>query len=165
MNYLTDNEIHKICKEYSIENYIINGDGSIDVDGNVNLFNKVLTKLPLKFNHVSGFFYCCFNKLTTLEGSPKLVGGVFDCCFNKLTTLEGSPKLVGGVFDCSYNNLTTLEGCPQSLGGDFYCNCNQIYHQLGKIDYKSYIKQLNRDKILNELLNNNTEIKPMTKPK
>jgi hypothetical protein len=144
MNYLTDNEIHKICKEYSIENYIINGDGSIDVDGNVNLFNKVLTKLPLKFNHVSGFFYCCFNKLTTLEGSP---------------------KLVGGVFDCSYNNLTTLEGCPQSLGGDFYCNCNQIYHQLGKIDYKSYIKQLNRDKILNELLNNNTEIKPMTKPK
>jgi len=25
-------EIHKICKEYGIENYTINGDGSIDVE-------------------------------------------------------------------------------------------------------------------------------------
>ena len=132
MNYLKDKEIHNICEKYGIKNYTINLDGSIDVDGNVNLQNKGLTKIPLKFNHVSGNF---------------------NCSYNKLTTLDGSPERVGGSFYCNYNNLTTLEGGPQSVGGDFYYNVNPIYYKLGKIDYKSYIKQLNRDKILNELLN------------
>ena len=131
MNYSVDN-IHKICKEYGIENYTINPDGSIDVDGDVNLYNEWLDELPVKFNHVSGNFYCGDNNLTTLEGSP---------------------KSVGGNFGCSWNNLTTLEGSPKSVGGDFFCRFNPIYYQLGDIDYKSYIKQLNRDKILNELLN------------
>jgi len=171
MNY---SKIHKICKEYGITDYTINGDGSIDVDGNVDLPWIELTKLPLKFNNVSGAFLCNGNKLTTLEGCPKSVGGNFNCSFNKLTTLEGSPqsiggnfycsrnklttlkggsKSVGGSFDCSGNQLTTLEGCPKSVGGGFYCDNNPIYDQLGNIDYKSYIKQINRDKILNELLN------------
>jgi len=47
MNYLTDKEIHKICKEYGIENYTINNDGSIDVDGYVDLSNMELTKQNL----------------------------------------------------------------------------------------------------------------------
>ena len=132
MNYLTDKEIHKICKKYGIKNYTINGDGSIDVDGCVNLSDSGLTKIPLKFNYVSG----CFT-----------------CSWNELTTLEGSPKSVGDDFTCSCNKLTTLEGGPQSVGGHLKCNVNPIYDHLGDIDYKSYIKQLNRDKILNELLN------------
>jgi len=64
----------------------------------------------------------------------------------------GSPKSIVGSFYCSYNKLTTLEGGPKSVGGGFYYDGNPIYNQLGDIDYKSYIKQLNRDKILNELL-------------
>ena len=39
----------------------------IDVDGDVYLFKKILTNLPLKFNKVSGYFYCSYNQLTTLE--------------------------------------------------------------------------------------------------
>jgi hypothetical protein len=152
MNYSVDN-IHKICKEYGIENYTINSDGSIDVDGDVDLWSRGLTKLPMKFNNVSGDFNCHYNKLTTLLGSPQSVGGDFWCHGNKFITLDGSPERVGGSFYCNYNNLTTLEGGPQSVGGDFYYNVNPIYYKLGKIDYKSYIKQLNRDKILNELLN------------
>ena len=124
-------DIHKICSEYGIENYTINGDGSIDVDGNVNLSERGLTKLPLKFNNVSHSF---------------------SCNSNNLTTLEGSPKSVGGDFYCNHNGLTTLEFSPQSCGG-FYFKYNPIYDKLGDIDYKSYIKQINRDKILNELLN------------
>ncbi len=38
---------------------------------NVNLCNKKLTKLPLKFNKVNGYFDCSSNNLTTLEGSSK----------------------------------------------------------------------------------------------
>ena len=42
-------EVEAICKKYKIENYTINDDLSIDVDGNVNLSKKGLRKLPLKF--------------------------------------------------------------------------------------------------------------------
>ena len=47
--------ISLICKKYGITNYTINGDGSIDVNGNVNLIGYGLTELPLRFNRVGGF--------------------------------------------------------------------------------------------------------------
>ena len=63
---MTEQEIHDICNEYHIENYSINQDGSIDVNGDVYLHNMNLDKLPLKFNKVSGHFDCFYNKLTSL---------------------------------------------------------------------------------------------------
>ena len=53
---ISENEIHRICKEYGIKNYTINPDGSIDVNGNVSLSNNELTELLLKFNIIEGFF-------------------------------------------------------------------------------------------------------------
>ena len=72
-----ESEIRNICKKYGIENYIINPDESIDVNGDFSLWSKKLTKLPLKFNKVNGGFYCDYNKLTSLEGCPKEVNGFF----------------------------------------------------------------------------------------
>ena len=66
-----EQEIHTICEKYNITNYSINPDGSIDVEGDVNLSYRNLTKIPIKFNKVSGYFYCAFNKLTSLENFPK----------------------------------------------------------------------------------------------
>ena len=119
-------DIESICKEYGIKNYIINTDGYIDVNGNVDLYNKNLTKLPLKFNKVSGIFDCSYNQLTTLEGSPKEVGEDFDCRWNQLPSLKGCPKEIGGDFDCYNNLLTTLEGGPTKLGGNVYCYNNPL---------------------------------------
>jgi len=119
-------EIDDICKKYGIRNYIINPDGSIDVDGDINLVNINLIKLPLKFNIVSGEFDCRGNKLTSLEGCPKEVGGDFSCYANQLTSLEGCPKEVGGYFDCANNQLTSLIGCPKEVGGYFSCTTNQL---------------------------------------
>ena len=56
--YKYNKKIHKICKEYSIENYTINLNGLIDVYGDVILTDKGLTKLPLKFNKANSHFYC-----------------------------------------------------------------------------------------------------------
>ncbi len=118
---MSEQEIIDICTRYNITNYTINPDGSIDVNGNVDLHNNELTKLPLKFNRVSGSFWCDNNQLTSLEGSPSYVGDDFWCYDNKLTSLEGSPKYVGGSFYCNNNQLTTLDG----YNGDYdklYCN-------------------------------------------
>jgi hypothetical protein len=119
-------EIHDLCQEYDIDNYSINEDGSIDVDGDVDLSNNGLTKIPLKFRNVLGDFYCHENQLTSLEGAPNIVGGDFNCDDNQLTSLEGAPLSVGGYFSCEYNNLTSLECAPTSIGGDFDCVGNNI---------------------------------------
>ena len=128
--------IHALCSKFKITNYTINDDYSIDVNGNVFLNGRELSKLPLKFNKVSGSFNCSFNKLTTLEGSPKEVGRDFKCSFNKLTTLEGGPKKVGGDFYCYNNQLTTLEGGPKEVGRDFICR----YNPLTSTEYRGIIK-------------------------
>ena len=83
--------------------YTINDDGSIDVEGSVNLSRKKLTKIPFNFSKVSGVFRCYHNQLTSLDGAPNNVGSGFDCSDNQLTSLEGAPNNVGGYFYC-YNN-------------------------------------------------------------
>ena len=122
----SEKSIHDICREYRITDYIINDDESIDVNGDVDLSYRSLTKLPLKFRNVSGNFSCSRNKLTSLEGCPSSVGGDFYCNRNKLTSLEGCPSSVGGDFYCDSNELTSLEGSPSSVGGDFSCSYNKL---------------------------------------
>ncbi len=106
---MTEQEIHNICDQYKIENYTINPDGSIDVDGNVNLSYMGLTKIPIKFNKISGRFWCNNNKLTTLKGSPKEVGVYFECSNNKLTSLEHCSNIKRSLY-CSNNKLKNLIG-------------------------------------------------------
>jgi hypothetical protein len=144
----------EFCKKY-LENYTINPDKTIDVDGDVNLYQKLgkMKKLPVKFgkvsgefdcrknnlislegcpNYVGGSFLCNQNKLTTLEGCPIYVGDYFSCIDNEITTLEGGPKYVGDFFACENNNLTTLECCPKYVGKTFYSDI-LTHHVLGNI--------------------------------
>ena len=119
-------DIDSICKNFGIKNYTINEDSTIDVDGDVNLRNKRLTKLPLKFGKVSGHFYSYNNQLISLEGSPLSVGGHFYCSYNKLKSLSGAPELVDGNFYCSFNQLESLSGAPLSVGRHLICTDNQL---------------------------------------
>jgi hypothetical protein len=122
----TRKEVIQVCEKYEIENYTINDDLSIDVDGDVRLDSKNLEYLPLRFNYVSGGFYCRRNILVSLEGSPQTVGGDFDCQGNGLKTLKGCPQTVGGNFSCSWNDLKTLKGCPSVVNGNFNCFGNEL---------------------------------------
>ena len=133
-------DIDYLCKRYGIKNYIINSDGTIDVDGDVNITYMKLDKLPLKFNVVYGDFQCYNNKLTSLEGAPKEVGVDFDCNNNQLTSLKGSPKWVGRNFYCNNNKLTSLEGAPKWVGGTFYCKFNPLPKLIK--DNERYIKEI-----------------------
>ena len=168
--------IKDICEKWGIENYTINDDGTVDVLGNVNLGNKGLTKLPIKFRNVTGDFYCSYIQLKSLEDAPEKVGGDFSCSYNQLITLEGGPQRVGGDFNCDDNQLITLEGSPQVVGRDFYCDNNKLItleggpqrvgrdfycslNQLGleykglyrSEEYSLLIKRINRHKKLDQL--------------
>lgn len=111
----------------AIENWTINNDLSVDVDGDVKLYGPFSNgQLPLRFGNVSGSFDCSRLRLTSLEGAPQFVGGSFHCASNNLTSLEGAPHTVGRSFYCSENKLTNLVGAPQSISGSFYCSNNSL---------------------------------------
>ena len=116
----------KLLKKCIRGTYTINDDGSIDVEGDVDLSRKKLTKIPFNFGKVSGDFYCYDNQLTSLKGSPNNVGGNFSCYDNQLTSLDGAPNTVGGDFYCYFNQLTSLEGAPNNVSGNFSCYFNQL---------------------------------------
>ena len=103
----SEDQIVQLCERYVIQNYLINTDLSIDVNGGVNLGNLKLTSLPLRFSIVGGDFNCSYNHLTTLEGGPIEVRGNFYCHHNQLTTLDGCTREVGGYFSC-YNNPVSV---------------------------------------------------------
>jgi hypothetical protein len=132
--------IDTICKKYNIYNYTINQDRSIDVDGDVLLSGRELTKLPLKFGKVSGYFTCTDNRLNTLEGCPRIVGGDFNIYYNRLTSLIGAPESVGGDISCENTGLWTLEGCPTKIGGYIYCIGNPVFEIWKLIDDKEYLE-------------------------
>jgi hypothetical protein len=135
----------EFCEKYSIENYTINSDNTIDADGQVFLYYKLddMKKLPIKFGNVSGYFSCEGNNLTTLECCPTYVSGELDCSRNKLTSLEYCPKYVGGDFYCSRNKLTSLEYCPKYVGDNFYSDII-THHILGNVQGKIYYKNKQR---------------------
>lgn len=114
-------------EQQNVQNYTINDDFTIDVDGDINLFKTDLIEIPdyIQFGVIRGNFDCSSNHLSSLRGCPRKVDGFFNCSFNKLTSLEGSPEKVKGGFYCGSNQLTSLEGAPKEVD-DFYCNNNQL---------------------------------------
>ena len=139
-------QVVQLCRQYKIQNYSINQDLSIDVEGHVNLGYLKLTSLPLRFSRVGGGFFCQNNNLTTLEGGPREVRKNFNCHNNLLTTLDGSPREVGGYFDCSSNRLTTLDGGPREVGGEFYCSYNPVYEIVDKfLDHRKEVLKVWND--------------------
>ena len=67
--------------DHDVDGYTINDDLTVDVDGNVDLYNKNLTSIPVQFKNVDGDFYCSYNRLTSLVGCPTTVGGGSFYCF------------------------------------------------------------------------------------
>jgi hypothetical protein len=140
--------ISLICKRYRIKNYTINPDGTIDVNGDVDLYGFDLNELPLNFNKVTGYFNCGGNNLTSLKGCPRWVGGCFSCNKNQLTSLEFSPDYVGGSFDC-YTNQLTDNYYDMEIGGYFYTSLEQ--DGLTEHNYNEWRKLYKRKQILNKL--------------
>lgn len=131
---------------YNIVNYSINDDGSVDVNGDVDLNGWGIDVIPFNFNIVSGAFDVSNNFIKSLKGSPKScdnfkayncdletlefapseVSGYFDVRENKLTTLKGCPKRIKGYFDISDNQLQSLEFGPREVYGDYCCSFNNL---------------------------------------
>ena len=145
--------ISLICKRYGITNYIINDDGSIDVNGDVSLSYDGLTELPLRFNRVTGYFDCNFNQLNSLKGCPRWIGDSFYCSYNNLTSLEFSPEYVGNDFFCSDNYLIDNYSDTE-IGGKFYTSLKHdglIFYYNKATNYNEWRKLYKRKQILENI--------------
>jgi hypothetical protein len=144
----SNTEIDKICRKYNIKNYTINSDNSVDVDGDVWLYNKGLKSIPLNFNIVNGYFNCSINQLTSLKGCPVRVGDYFYCYSNKLTSLKYSPQYMeNGYFSCRMNKIESLQYCTELIRGNFYCYNNKLtslkYHPTVYGGFSCWNNQIN----------------------
>lgn len=133
--FKTEKEIRDWLEEHDIKNYQLIPDKRytfvVNVNDHVNISNRGLKWVPVKFGKVSGDLACNNNQLTSLEFCPKRVNGGFYCDNNELTSLEFCPKYIGGDFDCSSNNILSLEFCVKKIHGNFYCNKNKLESLVG----------------------------------
>lgn len=78
------------------------------VIGNVDISDRRLEEIPVRFSVVTGSFNCSHNQLVSLNNCPRVIGKDFICDGNiHLKSLEGHPSAVGGLFSCKHNSLPT----------------------------------------------------------
>ena len=94
-------EIEDWCEKMGIENYTINSQGEIDVDGYVNLDGRNIKELPYKFGRVASYFSVNNCSLISLKNCPDILYDFFDCNNNEdLDSLKYIPKKVDGNIHC-----------------------------------------------------------------
>lgn len=112
----SEEQIEKWLRSMKIKNYTINPDKTVDVAGDVNLFNRGLDNLPIKFGTVSGNFLVRHNKFRNLRGFPHEIGGDLTVSYNPGIKLQGGDgMIVHGRVLTKGTELTTLEGVGQSF--------------------------------------------------
>lgn len=114
------------CKKYKIQNYQINGNGTIDVIGHVNLSGLDLKECPVKFNRISGDLDISSNHISTFVNFPKFIDGNLYVMKNKIKSFETCEvEYIGKKLNLSYNPFDSLEGCP-SAEDHVYANISNI---------------------------------------
>lgn len=108
-----------------IEGYTINEDLTVDVNRDVNISNKNLTEIPIKFNVINGNFDCSKNMLSTMKNFPCKINGSLYANQNLLENCKGCPLVSEDLFIYD-NKITNLKGCPQEIMGDFDCSENNL---------------------------------------
>ena len=141
----------KTPEDYGIGNYTKNPDGSLSVEGYVDLSNCNLKVLPFQFKEVTGDFYCSNNKLTSLKGAPLYVGGNFACHNNKIKSLIYAPKKVGLSFICSFNKLLSLKGVPRFMVNADYFGCEGNPKKFTKEDIEYALNTINSVEFIKDL--------------
>ena len=103
--------------------YVIQPDGTVDVDGNLESHHSSLHQLQVKFGTVTGNMNFSRMPLAHLHGFPHTVGGNVSVARTHIKSLEGAPTRVEGNFWAyGCKNLKTLVGGPHHVGKSFYAH-------------------------------------------
>ncbi len=106
--------IKSFCNRFNIKNYSINLDGSIDVYGLVNLDGYIDEELQIKFNIVSGYFFCSNSKINSFKNFPNFIGGEFHFKNNIIDNFYGFPVVEGKAI-LNESIIKSLDGYKDSI--------------------------------------------------
>jgi len=117
-------EIEKWLDSMGVENYTINNDLTVDVNGDVKLYDKNLVEIPIQFGVVTGYFGIGGNiNLKSLVGSPSKCKRFYCHECTSLKSLEFAPEKCENFSCFGCKSLNVLVGSPEKCQC-FYCyNC------------------------------------------
>ncbi len=115
--------LHNVC---GVQDFTVNKNGSINVHGNVIMFNSQETELALKLSRVTGNFICCYSKLKSMKNFPEHVLGRLDISFTNICSLNDlpdTPKMqVHGDFVCTKCGFNEKDiRSAAKVNGKVYC--------------------------------------------
>lgn len=96
----------------------------------VDLSQKYLENISIKFGKVEGNFYCSYNELKTFQGFPDEISGSLHVDHNKIAQIDYLPR-VGESINLSFNRIKKLNNIPCIVNGNFYINNNKISNLSG----------------------------------
>lgn len=112
----TEIELIKLLDSLNIENYTIDNNMIVNVNGDVNISDMGIKEIPFKFGEITGEFNIAVNRLESLNNMPLKVGGDFNCSKNLLKSLDGCPKYIGGDLIATNNPIKNLDGIGDVVG-------------------------------------------------
>ena len=147
--YTLKKRVKTQCDKLRIKNYTINSDGTVDVNGDLNIYliQENIKKgerhnILINFNKINGdvdiniqWWKAGRAGQLRLPFTFNEVTGNFHANHNMLETLIGCPKKVGGCFDVRSNRLKTLEGSPETVGDYFSATSNSLDDLKGSPKY------------------------------
>lgn len=140
----TKEEVKKMCKNFGIEEYLINDDLSIDVYNHFRFPIGGQAYIPLNFNEITGNFTFRHSSLKSLKGCPKIIGGSLDVSWNNLRSFEDGPNEIKRNLICNTNNIKTLKGFPK-VNGKINIKDNSVYSLIN-----TFINKNNQNELINE---------------
>lgn len=168
---MNKDKIENLLLDYGVQNYVINNDFTVDIDGDLVLWpdGKPFTMDWLEyfnFGMVNGDVHGEFNALITLEGLPNWVSGDYYINNNHLTSLKYLPKYIGGDLYIHHNKLEELDLGDTYIGGEIYAWANPKLDKLNQewaysgergVDkigsIKGYYLHISREKKINSIIN------------
>jgi len=124
-------KITKWLTHVGVENFTINPDLTVDVDGDVYFGTHRWTEFPVKFGVIKGNFICAVGHLESCVNFPDEVEGECDITGQQLKSLKGFPSKVGtgvhgGGVDISFTPLTSMDGISEEINGDLVMTDTRI---------------------------------------
>ena len=106
-------EIEAWLEKYEIQDYQLIKDEKygyvVNVFEFINLSNKGLKSIDVKFNEIKSSLICNYNELESFEGFPEKILIGLHIGNNKFTSLKGCTKEIGEYFNCSNNDINIEE--------------------------------------------------------
>ncbi|MDO8581575.1 MAG: hypothetical protein Q7S16_01775 [bacterium] len=112
--------------DWALETFTIHTDGTLTVEGDLDLTHLPVTHLPKGLREVGGILGLGMTKIISIEGFPEKVGGDVDLTGVQIISLKGFPQTIGGNIFLADTRIKSLHGLPKKIEKDLHLSRTDI---------------------------------------